>query len=301
MRYRLVAIGWLATALLAGPLSADRPVTGLKVYISADMEGISGVVDGSQVTEGGSDFAMARKWMAEDVNAVIRGLRAAGATEFVVNDSHGGMRNLLPDLLDPDARLISGTPKPLAMMEGLDDSFDAVVFVGYHAGAGTGRAVLDHSYSGRSVHRIRLNGVEMPEQGLNAAIAGYFGVPVVLVTGDTATTRQTHDLLGGEVATVAVKDSIGRTAAHLLPMAEARRQLTEGAHQGLAARERVRPFRPVPPYRFEIAFLSSAQTEMGELIPGVDRVDARTLAFTTTDFLEGFKLLRVLIALGAAR
>jgi len=208
----------VAAAVIA-LVAAAAPAWALKVYISVDMEGVSGVVDGSQVVEDGRDYAAARRWMAEDVNAVIAGLLSAGATEIVVNDSHGGMRNLLPDSLHPKASLISGTPKPLTMMAGIDETFDAVVFVGYHAAAGTARAILDHTIAGRAVSRITVNGTEMPELGLNAAIAGEFWVPVILVTGDTATAEQARALLGEQVVTVAVKESFGRNAARLLPTA----------------------------------------------------------------------------------
>jgi len=294
-RKSVVAAAVVALAVAVAPAGA------LKVYVSVDMEGISGVVHGSQVTEDGRDFAAGRRWMAEDVNAVIAGLIEAGATEIVVNDSHGGMRNLLPDSLHPMASLISGTPKPLAMMEGIDDSFDAVAFVGYHATAGTARAILDHTIAGRVVSRITVNGIEMPELGLNAAIAGQFGVPVILVTGDTATAGQARKLLGPNVVTVAVKEAIGRYAAHLLPMDEARSRLEEGARRALADRGAMAPYRLDPPYRFEVSFLTSAQAEMGALIPGVEWPEGRTLTFTAGRFTEGFTLLRALIALGAGR
>lgn len=299
MRRLVVQLG--LTAAVVALVGGVPPAEALKVYVSVDMEGISGVVDGSQVTEDGRDFAAARRWMAEDVNAVIAGLLAAGATEIVVNDSHGGMRNLLPDMLHPAESLISGTPKPLTMMAGIDETFDAVVFVGYHARAGTEKAILDHTIAGRVVSRVIVNGVEMPEMGLNAAIAGELGVPVILVTGDTATAEQARSLLGEEVVTVAVKEALGRNAGRLLPMAEARRRLEEGARRALANRSGISRYCLDAPFRFEVTFLTSAQAELGTLIPGVERTDARTLAFTAEPFTDGFKLLRALIALGATR
>jgi D-amino peptidase len=138
------------------------------------MEGIWGVVHGNQTSSDSPEYGAARKWMAEDANAVIAGLFEAGAAEVVVNDSHGSMRNIVADALDPRASLISGTPKPLSMMQGIDGTFDACIFVGYHARAGTASAILDHTISGGVVRAIRVNGQEMPELGLNAAISGYF-------------------------------------------------------------------------------------------------------------------------------
>jgi len=297
MRKALVlAIG---TALLAA-LGTAQP-RGLKVFVSVDMEGISGVVDGEQVRDEARDYSTARRWMAEDVNAVIAGLLQAGAGEIVVNDSHGSMRNLVPDDLRPEAVLISGSPKPLAMMAGLDRSFDAVVFVGYHAAAGSAAAILDHTISSANVARITVNDVEMPELGLNALIAGVFDVPVIMLSGDAVTCRQAEAVLGTGLVTVAVKEALGRSAARLVPMDEARAMLEDGARTALRQKDRIRPFRLPPPYRFTVSFLTSAKAEPGELVPGVSRTDARTLAFTTDDFLEGFKLLRALIALASTR
>jgi D-amino peptidase len=289
----------IATALLAAVGTAQP--RGLKVFVSVDMEGISGVVDGEQVRDDAREYATARRWMAEDVNAVVAGLLQAGAGEIVVNDSHGSMRNLSPDDLRPEATLISGSPKPLAMMAGLDGSFDAVVFVGYHAAAGSTAAILDHTISSANVARITVNDVEMPELGLNAAIAGTLGVPVIMLSGDAATCRQAETVLGTGLVTVAVKEAFGRNAARLVPMHEARVLLEDGARTALRQKDRIRPFRLPPPYRFTVSFLTSAKAEPGELVPGVSRTDARTLAFTTEDFLEGFRLLRALIALASTR
>ena len=289
----------IALTLATRVAVAEEP--GPKVYVSVDMEGISGVVSSEQTTADSRDYQAARKWMADDVNAVVAGLVAAGAGEIVVNDSHGGMRNLLPDDLRPEVTLISGTPKPLSMMAAIDASYAACLFVGYHAGAGSTAAVLDHTISSGTVHSVRVNGVEMPELGLNAAIAGAFGVPVVMLSGDDVVCDQAHALLGPDVVTVSVKRALARQAAKLLPMGEARRRLEEGAREALSRRLRVKPFQPAPPLLFEVAFLTSGQAEMGELIPGVTRADARTLRFTAPEIVSGAKLLRALIGLAAAR
>jgi len=287
-------------AILLAAVGTAQP-RGLKVFVSVDMEGISGVVDAEQTRDESREYAAARRWMAEDVNAVIAGLLQAGAGEIVVNDSHGSMRNLSPDDLRPEAVLVSGSPKPLSMMAGLDGSFDAAVFVGYHAAAGTTTAILDHTISSSSVARIAVNDVEMPELGLNALLAGALGVPVIMLSGDGATCRQAEGLLGTGLVTVAVKEAMGRSAARLVPMREARALLEDGARTALRQKDRVRPFRLAPPYRFAVTFLTSAKAEPGEWLPGVTRTDARTLAFSTDDVVEGFKLLRALIALASTR
>jgi D-amino peptidase len=288
-----------SAVLLSGfAVFASAQKAGPKVYVSVDMEGIWGIVHGDQVSSTTADYGPARRWMAEDVNAVLKGLWAAGAGEIVVNDSHGGMRNILAEALDPKASLISGTPKPLSMMQGLDQTFDAAVFVGYHAKAGTAQAILDHTISSSTVYAIRVNGRELPELGLNAAIAGYFNIPVILLTGDGETCAQAKAILGNEIETVAVKEAIGRTAARMLPRETVLNRLTEGAFKALKSPGRAKPFILPLPLLFELEFHNSGQAELPLLVPGVKRAGGRSVAFQSNDFLEGFKLLRALIALG---
>jgi len=297
----LGAAGVLAIGLILGgaQLKARPP---LKVFISADMEGISGIVHGDQTTPGTPEYTDGRKWMAEDVNAAVAGALEAGATEVVVNDSHGSMRNINPDDLHPRAILISGSPKPLSMMQGIDASFAACLFIGYHAKAGTEDAILDHTISGSVVRAIKVNGVELPELGLNAAIAGYYGIPVIFISGDTAVCRQAREVLGKDVVAVAVKEAFGRLAAKLVPMAEARRMITAGVKDALAEIGKIKPFKMAAPFRFELGYHVSAQADMGAmLLPNVKRQDARTLVFTADDFIDGFRTLRALISLAPAR
>jgi len=271
----------------------------LRVFISVDIEGIWGVVQADQTMTDGRDYGLARKWMVQDVNAVIEGLLEAGATEIVVNDSHGGMRNIIADELHPKAALISGSPKPLAMMQGIDEPFAACIFVGYHAKAGTASAILDHTISGGAVRAVRINGIELPELGINGALAGYFKIPVIMLSGDEETCRQAKAILGSEIVTVAVKQGIGRYAAKLLPAEEARKRLKEGAKEALLKRDKVPVFRLTPPLNFELELLNSSQAEMPSQLPQVKRTAPRSVAFSVNDYLEGFKLLRVLIALAS--
>jgi D-amino peptidase len=296
----LAAIAAISLAFFAIlPAAQQKPA--LKVFISVDMEGISGIVHGDQTTPGTAEYAAGRKWMAEDVNAAVEGALEAGATEVVVNDSHGSMRNIDPDDLHPRAILISGSPKPLSMMQGIDASFAACLLIGYHAKAGTEDAILDHTISGSVVRAVRVNGAELPEFGLNAAIAGYYGVPVVLISGDTAVCRQTGEILGKDVVTVAVKEAYGRLAAKLVPMGEARRIIKAGVKDALTKLGRVKPFKIASPYNFELGYHVSAQADMAAMLTDVKRVDARTVAFIADDFILGFRKLRALIALAPAR
>ena len=290
----------IAVALLVATrsFSADgKP----KIYLSVDMEGISGIVHGDQVSSDSREYPATRRWMADDVNAVIAGLLAAGAGEIVVNDSHGSMRNLSPEDLRPEATLISGATKPLGMMAGIDATFAACIFVGYHAEAGSSPAILDHTISGGTVHSVSVNGVEMPELGLNAALAGSYGVPVIMLSGDAAACGQATALLGNGVVTVAVKQALNRTAAMLLPLTEARKRLEQGSREALLRLPRLKPFRLTPPFEFSVSFQNSGQADIGEWIPGVTRSAPRTLTYTTPDFPAGVRLLAVLINLGANR
>lgn len=301
MKRTHLALGLILTLSICFALAADQQTAGLKIYISVDMEGISGIVHSDQVSSGTAEYADGRKWMAQDVNAAVEGALAAGATEVVVNDSHGSMRNIDPDDLHPRAILISGSPKPLSMMQGIDSSFAACLFIGYHAKAGTENAILDHTISSSVVRSIRVNGIEMPELGLNAAIAGYYGVPVVLVSGDTAVCKQAGEILGKDVVTVAVKEAQGRLAAKLVPLAEARLKLTAGVKEALGKLPRIKPYKLASPYDFELTYHVSAQADMGAMIPGAKRIDARTLTFTAADYIEGFRALRAMINIAPAR
>jgi D-amino peptidase len=286
--------------LLIAAMPAAAQTAGPKVFISVDMEGIWGVVHGNQVSPATAEYGPARKWMVDDVNAVIAGLLEAGASEIVVNDSHGSQRNIIADQLNPRASLISGSPKPLSMMQGIDETFDAAIFVGYHGRAGSWPAILDHTISGGTIRSIRINGQEMPELGINAGIAAYYNVPVILVTGDTEKCAQTKALLGNAVVTAAVKEAAGRYAARNYPAEQARQRLREAAAEALRSLDRIKPVQYKKPYVFDVEFHNSGQSEMPTMLQNVKRVDARAVRFESNDFVEGFKLLRAVIALGGS-
>jgi len=270
---------------------------GLKVFISVDMEGIAGIVTSDQVTAGGGGYERARLWMTWEANAAIQGALDAGATEILVNDSHGSMRNLLPDELNPAARLITGSPKPLSMMEGIDETIDAAIFIGYHARAGSADAVLDHTYSGGTVYSLRINGMEVGESELMAIIAGQFGVPVVMIAGDKTLGNQVKSLLGKSLVTVEVKEGIGRNAASTLVPSESQKKIRDGATIALKKVKEIKPFKPAGPYKFEIDFLNSSQAEAAELIPGIERTSPRSVRYIQTNFIDGFRLFRAIIEL----
>ncbi|MGH9602073.1 MAG: M55 family metallopeptidase [Terriglobales bacterium] len=281
----------LALVLLCA-LAAGQKDRGVKVYISADMEGIAGVVDNTQASPAGRDYAVGRRLMIAEVNAAIAAAFDAGATEVLVNDSHWDQTNLEPDKLDPRARLITGAPKPFGMMQGLDDSFAAVMFIGYHARGSTADGVLDHTYSAE-LKVVKLNGREVGEYGLNAALAGHYGVPVIFVSGDRAATEQAKEFIPG-VEVAAVKQGIGRTAALTLPPDVARQLVADGVKRALGRRSEIKPVSLRLPITLEIELASSKQADSCMMVPGMKRVSGRTLSYTGPDMEVIYQVSRLI-------
>ncbi len=267
----------------------------MRVYISADLEGVSGVVDGTQTGETDKEYERARRLMTGEVNAAIAGAFAGGAREVLVNDAHGSMRNLLIEELDARAELVTGSPKPYSMLEGLDEGFGVAFLLGYHAQAGSMRGILSHTYTGR-VFQVRLCGRPVGEAGLNAAVAGALGVPVGLVTGDDAVVEEAAGLFA-PTATVAVKRAVARGAARCLPPSVARQRIEAAASE--AVRLPGRPFLLPPPLVLEVTFVRSDQADMAEMIPGAERLDGRTVRYQHEDMRALFRVWRAMLALSA--
>lgn len=259
----------------------------MKVLISADMEGTAGIVVWQQVippdlagrtTGAPAEYEWARQLMVAEVNAAIRGAKAAGATEIIVNESHDGMRNLRPGDLDPDAWLLSGSRKRLSMMCGIDDATDAVIFTGYHARAGTPNGVLAHTYTDW-VKDVRFGDVPTGEYGLNAATAGHFGAPVVMVAGDEMAVRQTQEQIGEQVVGVVVKYGIGRTAARHMHPSRACAAIEEGARLGVSRAKEIPPYRPSYPLPVTVTLDNAESVDLALLVPGTERVGDTTLRY----------------------
>lgn len=251
----------------------------MKVFITVDLEGVSGYARWDA-----ADRQRERELITDDANAAAGGCFDAGAKEVLVGEAHGNMRNLIPERLDPRARFLSGEPKPLNHMAGIDGSFDAAILVGYHAKAGTLNAVMCHTYS-LGVLSLRFNGIEVGEIGTDAAIAGHFGVPVVMVTGDEAACIEAEALLGS-VETIAVKRGLGRYVAEMLSLEHARARIRAGARRALQRRGSIRPFAFEPPIRVEVTFTSPSAADALAGFPGLKRVDGCTVAYEgAPDFL----------------
>ena len=287
---KMIALFWLLIFIVTA--SAQQPARKLKVFISVDMEGVSGVVTSDQTSAGGADYNRFRRLMTEEANAAIDGARDAGATEIVVNDSHGSMRNLLIEELRSSAELISSNIKPMGMMQGIDSSFDAVIFVGYHAKAGSAVGVLAHTGSG-TVADLRINGRSVGEAGMNTLAAGALGVPVVMVTGDQEAVAQSRDLVPN-IEGVQVKEAIATTAARSLHPGIARERIRAAAKRALERLSEFKPVKPSTPATFEVRFSQTVLADVAEQIPTVKRVDAHTVSYQAGDYLQGYRLLRVL-------
>jgi D-amino peptidase len=267
----------------------------LKVYISADMEGVGGVSTWDvQASAKGREYEQFRRLMTLEVNAAIAGAFDAGATDVIASDSHGDAQNIDVELLDSRARLIRAWPRPLGMMQGVDSTFDAVVFIGYHAREGRADAVLAHTFSGDEV--VKLNGVEMSEAGYNAAIAGDLGVPVVFLSGDQTICSDAKELLG-PIETAAVKQAIGFHSARMIPPGEAQALIREGVKRGVGRRKDLKPFRVTHPIKTEVRFNEIVKAEFASYIPGVDRTSGNTIVFTAPDMVAASQFLEAIESL----
>ena len=283
----------------------------MKVLISADMEGTCGVVSwihvnalevaplGEPVNTG--EYERARLRMTREVNAAITGAYEGGAEEVIVNDSHDGQRNLLPEELDPRARYITGSDKPLGMMQGVDlDGIGAVFFTGYHARSGTPNGPLAHTWNGW-IQDVRIDGRSTGEFGINAAIAGHFGIPVTLVTGDRLAVAQTRDWCGDGVVGVSVKDGLSTFAAIHMHPTRAQELIRAGAADAVRATAGVAPYRLPAGCRVEIDVDHQARADQMQLVPGVTRVAPRTIGYAPADGLEFIRIFRAVAKIGSIR
>jgi D-amino peptidase len=273
----------------------------MKILVSADMEGTSGVVAWEQVTPGHPEYLnRGRRLMTGDVNAAVTGLFEGGADEVVVSDAHWDARNILIEELDRRARLNSGSPSPFAMLQGIDDTPapDALMLVGYHAMAGTRKGVLDHTWSDARIRSVRLNGQPAGEIGLNAALAAAYGAPVIAMSGDQHACLEGQDLLGPELEIAVVKNATGRYAALCLPLAEARERICEAAARAVIRLHEGRAPAPLAvelPVRLTVEFMASQQADRAFLMPGTERLDGTRLEYTSPDMVTAHRAFRGMV------
>jgi len=287
----------LAVALLVPVLAQAQPRP-RKIFISVDMEGISGVVQPPQLAPDGFEYQRAREWMTGEVNAAIAGIREAGPSEIVVADSHGNGQSLLIDKLPDDVRTVRGFPRPLEMMQGIDESFSAAVFIGYHASEWTPNAVRGHTISSARLLGIKLNGTEVSEGMYNAALAGQFGVPVAFVSGDRLAVTQLQQVAPAAEGAI-VKEPYGYHSAQTVTPARGQAMIRDGLKRAMAklGSGSLTPYRLNAPIALEVGFKLTIDAERAAFVPGLTRSDAHSVKGTFRDMTEITKLLQVLTSL----
>lgn len=286
MRRRIVILATLLLLLFtqAGARSAP-PQKKLKVYISVDMEGIAGVVTGDQLGPGAFEYERFRQFMTREALAAVTAAKEAGATEVLVSDSHGNGENLLIEQFPSDVRIIRAWPRRLSMMAGIDSTFDAVVFIGYHSSTTNPRGVRAHTFSSATLTRVAVNDVAVTEAAWNAAIAGHFGVPVVMIAGDDAVIAEARSLLGN-LEGAEVKKSLGFHSASTLTPQAACDLIALKVKAALGRLKDFKPFTVSTPVRVEVSFKNYRAAEALSYMPGVERLDSHSVRFVAKDMLQ---------------
>ncbi len=277
--------------VLVSVVPAIGQTEGLKIYISADMEGVVGVVTSDQLGPTGFEYQKFRELMTNEVNAAIAAAREMGATEILVSDSHGNGENLLIDQLPGDIELIRAWPRPLMMMEGIDESFDAVIFIGYHTSTSNSRGVRAHTISSANLTAVRINGQDMMEASINAAIAGDFGVPVVMISGDDAVVEEAQRVIGDMEGAV-VKWALGFHSARTVMPERSYEIIRDKTRVALGRLDDFRPYVMDGPVELEISFKNYMPAELLAYLPIIERVDSHTIRFVGKDMTEVSKFIQ---------
>jgi D-amino peptidase len=266
----------------------------MKIYISADMEGVVGVVTQEQLGPSGFEYQRAREFMTEEVKAAIEAAFEAGATEIMVSDSHGNGQNLLIEKLPRNITLVRAFPRPLTMMQGIDETFDGVIFLGYHASTTNPQGVRAHTMSSATLADVRLNGVSMPEAGLNAAIAGHFNVPVIMISGDDAIVKEAGALLGGVEGAV-VKWAYGFHSARTLMPEAAYELIRQKVKQAIGRIKDFKPYKIKAPVQLDVRFKNYRPSEVLSYLSIIERTDSHSVRFMGKDMIEVSKFLEFIM------
>jgi len=275
-------------------LSAQAQVKKMKIYISADMEGVVGVVTADQLGPTGFEYQRFREFMTNEVNAAIEAAFAAGATEIVVSDSHGNGENLLIEKLPKNITLVRSWPRPLMMMQGIDESFAGAIFIGYHASTTNPEGVRAHTMSSANLADVRLNGISMPEAGINAAIAGHFNVPVIMVSGDDAAVKEITGLLGN-IESAVVKWNYGFHSARTIMPEAAYDLIRDKVKKAVGRINEFKPYKIATPVRVDVRFKNYRPAEILSYLSIVERTDAHSIRFQGRDMIETSKFLEFIM------
>ena len=265
---------------------------GKKIFISADLEGVVGAVTSEQLGPNGFEYNRFREFMTAEVNAAINAARAAGATEILIADSHGNGQNLLIEKLPKDVKLIRSWPRPLGMMEGIDSSFDGVIFTGYHASTDNMEGVRAHTFSSASFTSIKVNGKVMTEGSWNAAVAGEFGVPVIMVAGDDTAVNEVKALIGNAEGAI-VKESISFHSAKSLHPEAAYDLITEKTSYAVKNIKKYKPYKIKGPVTVSVSFKHYQPSQILAYLPMFIRTDSHTIEFKAKNMVEASHIMRV--------
>jgi len=286
MRYKSIILNLF---LISGLIIAQ----GKKIYISADLEGVVGAVTGEQLGPGGFEYNRFREFMTGEVNAAIQAARAAGATEILVADSHGNGQNLLIEKLPKDIKVIRSWPRPLGMMEGIDKSFDGVIFTGYHSSTDNPKGVRAHTFSSARLTSVKVNGKVMSEGSWNAAIAGEFGVPVIVVAGDDAAVDEVTSLIGNAEGAV-VKESISFHSAKSLHPEAAYDLIAEKTSIAVKNIKKYKPYKIRGPITVSVSFKHYQPSQILSYVKMFKRTDSHTIEFKAKDMIEASYIMRMI-------
>jgi len=262
----------------------------MKIYISADMEGVVGVVTGEQLGPQGFEYNRFRDFMTQEVNTAIQAAFESGATEVVVSDSHGNGQNILIEKLPKNVTLVRSWPRPLMMMQGIDETFAGAIFIGYHSATTNPSGVRAHTISSARLADVQLQGVSMSEAGINAAIAGHFNVPVIMVSGDDAVVKETTALLG-DVEGAVVKWNYGFHSAKTMMPEAANDLIREKVKKAISRIKEFKPYKLQQPIRLDVRFKNYRPSEVLSYLSIVERTDAHSIRFTGKDMIEVSKFL----------
>lgn len=286
--FALVGSSFLWTAL-----AAPQQPRKLKVHISVDMEGVVGVVTSDQLGPAGFEYGRFREFMTKEALAAVQAAKDAGATEIVVADSHGNGENLLIEQFPADVRIVRSWPRRLEMVAGIDETFDAAIFIGYHASTNNPVGVRAHTFSSATLTRVALNGVEVTEGAWNAAIAGHFGVPVIMMSGDDAAVAEVRKLVG-DIEGAVTKQTLSYHSALTLTPQASYDEIGKRVRAAFARRSGLKPYVVQTPVRLEISFKNYTAAELLTYLPGVERVDSHSIRFVATDMVQASNFMQVI-------
>lgn len=291
MRYDLIC---LALLLFGAAITLEAQEKKMKIYISADMEGVVGVVTGEQLGPQGFEYQRFREFMTAEVNAAVEAAFEAGATEVVVSDSHGNGQNLLIEKLPKNILLVRAFPRPLMMMQGIDANFDGVIFLGYHSSTTNSQGVRAHTISSARLADVRLNNISMSEGGINAAIAGHFNVPVIMVSGDDAAVKEVTALLG-DVEGAVVKWNYGFHSAKTMMPESAYALIREKVKKAVGRIKDFKPYKLKTPVQLDVRFKNYRPSEVLSYLSIVERTDAHSIRFMGKDMIETSRFIEFIL------